>query len=203
MPVSEVGGISQRLTVNARAAGPRLGKDVQTVIKGSKSGDWSVGADGAVTSGGIALAGGGVHPRDRWSTPVATDSRATAALPGGGYVVLDTTRTPELEAEGLARDVVRAVQQARRDAGLDISDRIRLTVAAEGDVWEAVVAHQQLRHERDARHAVRLVRHGRRPCRPATACSRRRSATGSPCGSRSSASTLAPGPARGIRRVRP
>ena len=48
-------------------------------------------------------------------------------LPGGGFVVLDTAVTPELAAEGVARDLVRAVQQARRDAGLDVSDRIALT----------------------------------------------------------------------------
>ena len=48
-------GVSQKLTVNARAAGPRLGKDVQTAIKGSKSGDWSVAEDGTVTAGGLAL----------------------------------------------------------------------------------------------------------------------------------------------------
>ena len=34
-------GLQQRLTVNARAAGPRLGKDVQSVIRASKSGDWT------------------------------------------------------------------------------------------------------------------------------------------------------------------
>src|SRR5699024_7511179 len=48
-------GISQQLTVNARAAGPRLGKDVQTVIKASKSDDWTVPNDGTVVAGGIAL----------------------------------------------------------------------------------------------------------------------------------------------------
>ena len=51
-------GVSQRLTVNARAAGPRLGKDVQQAIKGSKSGDWSVAEDGTVTAGGLALVEG-------------------------------------------------------------------------------------------------------------------------------------------------
>ena len=56
-----------------------------------------------------------------------------APLPGGaGLVVLDTAVTPELAAEGLARDVVRVVQQARRDAGLDVSDRITLTVDGAG-----------------------------------------------------------------------
>ena len=56
---------------------------------------------------------------------VAADAEHSAPLPGGeGVVVLDTAVTPELAAEGLARDVVRVVQQARRDADLDISDRI-------------------------------------------------------------------------------
>jgi isoleucyl-tRNA synthetase len=65
-------------------------------------------------------------------------------LPGEGFLVLDTTVTPELEAVGLVRDVVRVVQQARRDAGLHVSDRIRLTVAGEGPAWQALVTHQDL-----------------------------------------------------------
>ncbi len=58
----------------------------------------------------------------------ADGGTATGVLRRGGFVVLDTEVTPELAAEGLARDLVRAVQQARRDAGLDVSDRIALTV---------------------------------------------------------------------------
>ena len=65
-------------------------------------------------------------------------------LPHSGFVVLDTTVTPELAAEGLARDVIRAVQQARRDAGLDISDRISLTVSGDDEVWAATVAYEKL-----------------------------------------------------------
>ena len=63
-------------------------------------------------------------------------------LPGGGFVVLDTAVTPELEAEGVARDLVRAVQQARRDAGLDVSDRIALT----GGVCDAATADAARTH---------------------------------------------------------
>ena len=59
------------LQVNARAAGPRLGREVQTAIKGSKSGDWSVDADGAVVAGGIALLEGEytLHDRGRRRRP--------------------------------------------------------------------------------------------------------------------------------------
>ena len=65
-------------------------------------------------------------------------------LPGGGFVVLDTAVTPELAAEGLARDLVRAVQQARRDADLDVSDRIRLTIAGSDAVQSAASTHEAL-----------------------------------------------------------
>lgn len=135
-------GVSQKLTVNARAAGPRLGKDVQTAIKGSKSGDWSVAEDGTVTAGGLALEEGEFTLETVAGS--ADGGSATGMLPGGGFVVLDTAVTPELATEGLARDLVRAVQQARRDAGLDVSDRIALTIGGSAAVQEAARAHESL-----------------------------------------------------------
>ncbi|QZY28471.1 isoleucine--tRNA ligase [Nocardioides coralli] len=134
--------VEQRLTVNARAAGPRLGRDVQQVIKASKSGDWSVRDDGTVVCGDVELA-----DSEFTLETVAGDAAsgtATAVLPRGGFVVLDTATTPELEAEGTARDLVRAVQQARRDADLDVADRIALTIAGPVEVLEAARAHEQL-----------------------------------------------------------
>ena len=137
-------GVSQRLTVNARAAGPRLGRDVQQAIKGSKSGDWSVAPDGTVTSGGLALVEGEYTLETVVDESKQVGSKATAMLPGGGFVVLDTEVTPELAQEGLARDIVRAVQQARREAGLDVSDRISLTVTGGEAVWQAAVTYQEV-----------------------------------------------------------
>ncbi len=134
--------VEQRLTVNARAAGPRLGRDVQTVIKGSKSGDWSVAGDGTVTAGGVELQEGEYTLETVASE--ASAGTATAVLPRGGFAVLDTEVTPELEAEGVARDLVRSVQQARREAGLDVSDRIVLTVSGPDDVLAAARTHEQL-----------------------------------------------------------
>lgn len=141
-PEAAAYGVSQRLTVNARAAGPRLGKDVQTAIKGSKSGDWSVAEDGTVTAGGLALVEGEYALET--VAGAGSDDQAVGMLRGGGFVVLDTGVTPELAAEGLARDLVRQVQQARRDAGLDVSDRIALTVAGSADVVAAATAHREL-----------------------------------------------------------
>ena len=135
-------GVRQVLQVNARAAGPRLGRDVQLAIKGAKSGDWSVDDAGVVTSGGFALVEGEYTLETVAGS--ADESAAVGVLPGGGFVVLDTAVTPELAAEGLARDLVRAVQQARRDAGLDVSDRITLTVAGPEGVLAAARTHEEL-----------------------------------------------------------
>jgi isoleucyl-tRNA synthetase len=137
-------GVTQVLQVNARAAGPRLGKDVQVAIKASKAGDWSVAEDGTATSGGIALREGEYALRTVIAEAGSNRQQAVAMLPRGGFVILDTTVTPELAAEGLARDVIRAVQQARRDAGLAVSDRISLRLAGDEVVRAAVEAYADL-----------------------------------------------------------
>jgi isoleucyl-tRNA synthetase len=135
---SDLTGYSERvLTLVPRLLGPRLGGAVQDVIRAVKAGQWSE-ADGVVTAGGVELRDGEYELRQ-----VAADAEHSAPLPGdSGVVVLDTEVTPELHAEGVARDVVRVVQQARREAELNVSDRIALTVDAPLPVADAVRAHQ-------------------------------------------------------------
>ena len=124
------------LAVNPRQLGPRIGAKVQEVIRAVKAGAWTQSGDG-ITAAGVELA-----PGEYELKLAATDPGSTAALPGhAGLIALDTRVTPELAAEGTARDVVRIVQQARRDAGLAVSDRIRLTIGADGATGDAVRAH--------------------------------------------------------------
>ena len=85
-------GVSERLTVNARAAGPRLGKDVQTAIRAAKAGDWTVSETGVVTAGGLVLQDGEYALE---TVASGGEDSATGLLPGGGFVVLDTAVTPD------------------------------------------------------------------------------------------------------------
>ncbi|BDS50292.1 isoleucine--tRNA ligase [Rhodoluna lacicola] len=139
-------GVIKRLTVNSRAAGPRIGKNVQAVIQAAKSGDWSE-VDGTVIVGGITLIEGEYEIDLVADTSTNTDGQATdhiGILPTGGFLILDGKVTAELAAEGLARDVIRAVQSARKDADFDVSDRIKLTLKAADDVLAAVAEHSEL-----------------------------------------------------------
>ncbi|TXS05056.1 isoleucine--tRNA ligase [Streptomyces sp. col6] len=125
------------VVINPSACGPRLGPDTQKVIRAVKAGEYVQGEHG-LTAAGIDLL-----PGEYTERLVAVDPSETAALPGNsGLVVLDTALTPELTAEGLAKDVVRLVQKARRDAGFDISERIALTLEAPANVLDAVRAHE-------------------------------------------------------------
>lgn len=115
---------------------------MQLAIKAAKSGDWSE-TDGVVTAGGIVL-----EPAEYELALTTVDGAsgqgALGLLPGGGFVMLHTETTPELEAEGVARDAIRAVQEARKQAGLDVSDRIVLVLGAARDDERALAAHTEL-----------------------------------------------------------
>ena len=88
-----------------------------------------VGGRGRHRHRGRARAGRGrVHPRDRGRLRRRVGT-AIGVLPGGGFVVLDTAVTPELARRAWPATWSAPVQQARRDAGLDVSDRIALTIA--------------------------------------------------------------------------
>ncbi|WP_260684194.1 isoleucine--tRNA ligase [Rhodococcus sp. KBS0724] len=128
------------IAVNARAAGPRLGKSVQTVIKAVKAGDWTENADGVVVAAGIELL-----PEEYTQKLVAAEPDSTAALPNGaGLVVLDSVVTEELEAEGWAKDRIRQLQDARRAAGLDVSDRINVVLEVPEDRKDWADRHRDL-----------------------------------------------------------
>jgi isoleucyl-tRNA synthetase len=127
------------LAVNPRVLGPRLGGQVQQVIRAVKAGSWT---QSGKQGDRIEAAGVELEPGEYELKLAAADPDSTSALPGNtGLIALDLRVTPELAAEGTARDVVRIVQQARRDAGLAVSDRIRLDIGADGAVADAVRAH--------------------------------------------------------------
>ncbi len=132
-----------RAKPNFRALGPKLGAGVKELASFLASDDGSIAAALArgetipVTFGerSIALVPGDVElvQETRVGWGVASE--------GGLTVALDVEPTPELRQEGLAREIVRIVQDARKAAGLDVSDRIELTVSSTGEIAEAVEKH--------------------------------------------------------------
>ena len=134
------------LRPNGAVLGPRLGGDVQAVFKAARSGDWTRNNDGTVTAAGHVLEAGS------FELAVEAEGGAAAGLQSGdAVVVLDTEVTPDLEAEGWARDAVRAIQDCRRLDGYVVTDRIQVSLALSStehaqavEQWRDYVAEQVL-----------------------------------------------------------
>jgi isoleucyl-tRNA synthetase len=116
--------------------GPRHGADVGRVMAAVRSGDWQLAGDGTVVAGGVTLAADEFQltARGRPGLEVAED--------GDLLVALDTRLTPELEAEGLAREVAHRLQNLRKAAGYELADRIRGAITAPSAVAAQLAPHR-------------------------------------------------------------
>ncbi|MGW7353813.1 isoleucine--tRNA ligase [Streptomyces sp. NPDC054784] len=147
--LSEVGGSLVDTTAkgNFRALGRRFGKGTQAVAKAIADAD-AAALSVALRAGSAAVEVDGERvtlvpeeviitetPREGWS--VASDSGATVAL--------DLEISPELRRAGLARDAIRLIQEARKNSGLDVADRIALRWSAtDDDLARALADHTEL-----------------------------------------------------------
>ncbi|MFH8410618.1 isoleucine--tRNA ligase [Streptomyces sp. NPDC018019] len=147
--LSEVGGslVDTTAKANFRALGKRFGKGVQAVAKAIAETDAAAlslalragTATVTVDDEAVALSPDEViiteTPREGWS--VASDAGATVAL--------DLEITPDLRRAGLARDAIRLIQEARKNSGLDVADRIALRWrTTDEEVRTALTDHQSL-----------------------------------------------------------
>lgn len=135
--------VSYKLLPLVRVAGPRLGGDMQSVISGAKRGDWYKTNDGDVICAGIKLMADEYFIETVFEAD-DSDRYVSAPLPGGGLVIIDVRPTPELEREGVALDIIRMAQSARRAADLVPSEYISLTISGTPDVASAIEENRSL-----------------------------------------------------------
>jgi isoleucyl-tRNA synthetase len=129
-------GLTKTLTINSRALGPRIGKSVQEVIQLAKADNWELSSEG-VRVGTTQLFDGEYEV----SLQANSNEGTAAGVTSSGFVLLNLMVTEELEQEGVARDAIRHVQQARKDAGLDVSDRIHLSISTDQVTLTALKKH--------------------------------------------------------------
>lgn len=149
-----------RLTLIPSALGPRVGDAMQTVMAAYRKGDFII-EDGKVTVGGVPLI------EREYELRLAPVDEATSRIleDNESVVVLDTDVTEALALEGTARDIVRVVQQARKDAGFNVADRITIDLEGEPsldaviETWETEIADQTLAIGLAYRHHAGLGEH--------------------------------------------
>ncbi len=126
---------------NLPLLGPKYGKEVGAVRAAIEAADGAslaaqVRSGEPVTVGKFTL-----EPAEILIIMEEREGFAVASEEGGALLVaIDTALTPELEAEGFAREMVHRIQNLRRDAGFDIADRIVTYVGGAGEASLAVLA---------------------------------------------------------------
>ena len=108
---------------DGKILGRKLGKDFKNVLQLAKSGQFEEIEHGQVRVGEFVL-----HPDEYEISYIKSDESDNIAVEDGMVIIIDDEITKELEIEGYARDLVRMIQEARKDADYHIADRISLSI---------------------------------------------------------------------------
>ncbi|RTK92652.1 MAG: isoleucine--tRNA ligase [Rickettsiales bacterium] len=122
-----------KLTINFPVLGKRLPEKMKTIIAASKQDQWQLVDSKLLVAGEELLA-------EEYSLTLnpRVVKGAKSLSNNKGIISLDLNITKELEQEGIARDIIRLVQQARKDAGFEVSDRIILEIKSKLDISKVI-----------------------------------------------------------------
>ncbi len=122
------------IELNMKECGKLLGSRLRDVLTAQKEGKWQI-VNNKLKIAGIEL------ENNLFTTSYKTKEGTKAMSCNSNMLVLiDTTQTQELIMEGLSRDVVRIVQQTRKDNGYKINDRINIALYSEDKIFENVLS---------------------------------------------------------------
>ena len=134
--LDEVGDVATQFVMpDARKLGPKYGKEVQKIIQDAKAGKFENQKDGRIKVGKYMLEADEVEVGFKGAEGVDVEGE------DGVVVILDTNVTKGLVHEGYAREIVRYIQDMRKEAGYEVSDRIYVMVRSDGEVDRAVMGH--------------------------------------------------------------
>jgi isoleucyl-tRNA synthetase len=131
--LKDAGDLAEFLVIpNAKLLGPKYGKDVQHIIKAAKSGEFEVLESGQVKVGTFTLEPNEVELAFKGKEGVDIESQ------DGVVVSLDCEISEELELEGMMREIIRYIQDMRKEAKYEVSDRITLAAESSGKLEQAI-----------------------------------------------------------------
>ena len=134
------------LKPNFKVAGPVLGKNIKAfgaALAKEEPGAFvaRLDADGKTV---LDMNGEPVEiTREMVDVRIDAKEGFAVAMENNVFTILDTTVTPELAGEGLARELVSKVQQMRKQNNYEMMDNIRIDIDADDDVKAAVEAHRE------------------------------------------------------------
>ncbi len=134
--------LTESVKISMKTAGAKIGakkKEVEAAIQNTTPRELAAKLR---TAGSVELAGVLLESADLQFDYTA-ETGWFGAVERGTQVSLDGRLTPALRAEGLSRDVIRFVQDARKNAGLDLSDTITLHLASSGELESAIRTHTE------------------------------------------------------------
>ncbi|MDR3128082.1 MAG: isoleucine--tRNA ligase [Bifidobacteriaceae bacterium] len=148
-------GIQDKLTINARVLGPRIGQQVQEVIRASKEGAYRV-SDSSKKRVEVQISNDQIIElvtgeyilesvlESRNGETTGKEQKAASMLDNGGFVILNLSLNDDLIAEGDTRDLIRDIQDMRKNQGLEVTDRIKLDLGLPANKLDSMASFKDL-----------------------------------------------------------